>query len=270
MGFFDNVERGLEKVVTGFFRGNSTAEIKPVELTTALRNQMDRSILAISEGRSLAPNSFTVALNQRDFETAKSWSSVIVQEIATVTADHASSQGYNLQGEVRIRFTLDDELRPGEREISADFQDVAKPAANPAPAPRPAAKPAPQPQANPATQTVAQPRPVPHPPAAPVAKQAIVEVAGERYAVHHHSIVLGRSNSSDIPVDDAGVSRQHVRIETHANEEFTATDLGSTNGTYIDGKKISSATQIFDGTVITIGQTKIIFRLITPKQGGAA
>ncbi|WP_430408086.1 FhaA domain-containing protein [Glutamicibacter halophytocola] len=51
MGFLDNVERGLEKVVTSFFRGTSTADLKPVELTTALRNEMDRGILPISEGR---------------------------------------------------------------------------------------------------------------------------------------------------------------------------------------------------------------------------
>ncbi|MNW66071.1 FHA domain-containing protein [Glutamicibacter halophytocola] len=79
---------------------------------------------------------------------------------------------------------------------------------------------------------------------------------------------MGRSASTDIPVDDSGVSRQHIRVETRGKTNFVVSDLGSTNGTYVDGKKISAETPIFDGSVITIGQTKIVFRLITSTNGG--
>ena len=78
MGFLDNVERGLEKVVTSFFRGTSTADLKPVELTTALRNDMDRGIMPISEGRSLAANDFVVSLSTKDYNTAKGWGQGVV------------------------------------------------------------------------------------------------------------------------------------------------------------------------------------------------
>ncbi|WP_404288349.1 FhaA domain-containing protein [Glutamicibacter arilaitensis] len=274
MSFLDNVERGLEKVVTSFFRGTSTADIKPVELSSALRNEMDRGILTISEGRSLAPNDFIVSLSDKDFATAKAWGSPVVNEMAKVTAEHAVSQGYSVQGNIMIHFVNSQELKSGEMEVSGSIKDSS---ANPvASAPVKAKTPAPQQEraaSTPSPKTTAQPRPTP-PPAAPVAsplpKQAVVEVNGQRFALHHHSIVLGRSASTDIPVDDTGVSRQHIRVEEKDRGTYAVTDLGSTNGTYVDGKKITGETRILDGSIITIGQTKIVFRLITPSNGGRA
>lgn len=271
MGFLDNIERGLEKVVTSFFRGTSTADLKPVELTTALRNEMDRGILPISEGRSLASNDFVVSLSTKDFETAKGWGSAVVNEMAKVTAEHATAQDYSVHGDIMIHFVSNEDFKPGEMEISGSVKESSANAAASAPAKN---QPADSPAEVAAPRTTAQPRPAVRPiaeiPNKPMQKQAILEVAGQRYALHHHSIVLGRSASTDIPVDDSGVSRQHVRVETRGKTSFVVTDLGSTNGTYVDGKKISAETRIFDGSIITIGQTKIVFRLITSTNGGRA
>lgn len=277
MGFLDKVERGLEKVVTSFFRGTSTSEVKPVELTTALRNEMDRGILPISEGRSLAPNDFVVSLSEKDFETAKGWGSSVVNELAKVTAEHASTQGYSVQSDIMIHFVSDPSFKVGEMEINGSIKDASsKPAAS-APVREPAPKPsgtAAVPPDSAAPKTTAQPRPTsrpkPQPTAPSIPKQAILEVDGQRFALHHHSIVLGRSASTDIPVDDSGVSRQHVRVETRGQNTYVVSDLGSTNGTYVDGKKISTETRIFDGSIINIGQTKIVFRLITTNNGDHA
>jgi pSer/pThr/pTyr-binding forkhead associated (FHA) protein len=271
MGFLDNVERGLEKVVTSFFRGTSTADLKPVELATAIRNEMDRGIMPISEGRSLAANDFVVSLSSKDYNTAQGWGRGVVNEMAKVTAEHAVAQDYSVRGDVMIHFVSKDDFKPGEMEIASSVKESsARPVAS-TPAKRPATTPA-APVAAP--KTTAQPRPTVRPiaeiPNKPMQKQAILEVAGQRFALNHHSIVLGRSASTDIPVDDSGVSRQHVRVETRGKTSFVVTDLGSTNGTYVDGKKISEETRIFDGSIITIGQTKIVFRLITANNGGRA
>lgn len=280
MSFLDNVERGLEKVVTSFFRGNSSAEIKPVELTTALRNEMDRGILAISEGRSLAPNDFVVHLSNDDYQTAKAWGSSVVNEMAKVTAEHAMSQGYSVRDNIRIHFVAEEDRRRGEVEINASIKEGAAGAAasasvkNPAPAPTPAAAPAPATPAAEQPRTTAQPRAAARPePAraapAPVAKQAVLEVDGQRYALHHHSIVLGRSASTDIPIDDPGVSRQHFRVEQRG-DDYVVLDLGSTNGTFVDGRKVNGETRVGDGSVISLGKTKVVFRLIAQGQKGRA
>lgn len=268
MSFLDNVERGLEKVVTSFFRGNSSAELKPVELTTALRNEMDRGIITISEGRSLAPNNFVVHLSEDDYQTAKDWGSGIVGEMAKVTAEHAVRQGYSVQDDIRINFVTNEEYRRGEFEIASSSKKGTADAATSAAVTPPAPAPAP---ATPTPQTTAQPRPTPAPtaPAAAVAKQAVLEVNGERFALHHPSIILGRSASADIPIEDPGVSRQHFKVEER-RDGYVVIDLGSTNGTYVDGRKIGGETRIADGTVISLGKTKVVFRLITKKSGGHA
>lgn len=270
MSFLDNVERGLEKVVTSFFRGNSSAAIKPVELTTALRNEMDRGILAISEGRSLAPNDFLVHLSTDDYETAKGWGSAVVNEMAKVTAEHAMTQGYSVQDDIRIHFVAEEAHRRGEFEIDATIKEGSTGAAASAPvtSPPPAA---PVRSAAP-DKTTAHPRatapsrPKPAPPA-PTAKQAVLEVAGHRYALHHPSIVLGRSAATDIPIEDPGVSRQHFRVEKRGSD-YVVMDLGSTNGTFVDGRKVAGEVRLADGSVISLGKTKVVFRLVTQVPGG--
>ncbi|TAP28772.1 MULTISPECIES: DUF3662 and FHA domain-containing protein [Micrococcaceae] len=270
MGFLDNVERGLEKVVTSFFRGTSTADLKPVELTSALRNEMDRGILPISEGRSLAPNDFVISLSSKDFSTAKTWGRAVVNEMAKVTAEHATVQDYTVHGDIMIHFVSKDDFKPGEMEISGSVKESSSNVAASAPVKMPIGKPSSSASSSANGQSRPTVRPIEEIPKVPTQKQAILEVAGQRYALHHHSIVLGRSASTDIPVDDTGVSRQHIRVETRGKTSFVVTDLGSTNGTYVDGKKISAETRIFDGSIITIGQTKIVFRLITSNNGGRA
>ena len=71
-----------------------------------------------------------------------------------------------------------------------------------------------------------------------------VEVAKDRF-------VLGRSKSqADLVLDDANVSRQHAAIERVGEQWFLA-DLGSTNGCYIEGQRVTRRA-IADGDVIEI------------------
>jgi len=45
-------------------------------------------------------------------------------------------------------------------------------------------------------------------------------------------------------------------------------DLGSTNGSYVNGHKVAGSTELMDGSTITMGRTKIIFRLLPASPGG--
>jgi pSer/pThr/pTyr-binding forkhead associated (FHA) protein len=71
-----------------------------------------------------------------------------------------------------------------------------------------------------------------------------VEVTKERF-------ILGRSKTqADLVLDDANVSRQHAAIERVGDQWFLA-DLGSTNGCYVDGQRVSRR-PIADGDLIEI------------------
>jgi DNA-binding NtrC family response regulator/pSer/pThr/pTyr-binding forkhead associated (FHA) protein len=71
-------------------------------------------------------------------------------------------------------------------------------------------------------------------------------------------VILGRSPSCDIPLEDSKVSRRHARI---AIEEGQArvTDLGSRNGTIVNGEKIDAEAVILPGDRVQVGDTTVLF-----------
>jgi len=69
--------------------------------------------------------------------------------------------------------------------------------------------------------------------------------------------VIGRGSEADIVVNDSGVSRRHLELRITPTG-VVATDLGSTNGSFVEGHRIDAAT-LLDGNQIVIGRTKILF-----------
>jgi pSer/pThr/pTyr-binding forkhead associated (FHA) protein len=69
--------------------------------------------------------------------------------------------------------------------------------------------------------------------------------------------VLGRGTDVDLRIDDPGVSRQHAEIRSA--DATTILDLGSTNGTIIDGRSVQEA-ELHDGARIVLGSTTLVFR----------
>jgi pSer/pThr/pTyr-binding forkhead associated (FHA) protein len=73
----------------------------------------------------------------------------------------------------------------------------------------------------------------------------LIEVSNE--------IVIGREDV-DFELDDAEISRRHAAVRPSAHD-FEVEDLGSSNGTYVDGERISSPTKVSGGAQIRIGST---------------
>jgi DNA-binding winged helix-turn-helix (wHTH) protein len=72
--------------------------------------------------------------------------------------------------------------------------------------------------------------------------------------------ILGRSNEAAIFIDSVGVSRHHARI-TVAADGAHLEDLGSKNGTRVNGRPIDVRTMLSDGAVIVLGTTALKFRI---------
>lgn len=71
--------------------------------------------------------------------------------------------------------------------------------------------------------------------------------------------VLGRDPSSDVLIDMLGVSRRHAVIAV-ATDEITLTDLGSKNGTFADGERVTAPVPLADDVEIRLGPVPIRFR----------
>ncbi len=84
---------------------------------------------------------------------------------------------------------------------------------------------------------------------------------GEReIALSRGEHVLGRSNEATVFVDDVGVSRQHARIVI-GERGAVLEDLGSKNGTMLNGDRIYGSTALVDRDVIVVGATALKFRV---------
>ncbi|WP_282837537.1 FhaA domain-containing protein [Microbacterium flavum] len=93
-----------------------------------------------------------------------------------------------------------------------------------------------------------------------VAWRGVVDVEGKRHPLTKGRTVIGRGSDADITITDAGTSRRHVEI-LWDGEKAMVRDLGSTNGTQLDGRKVGEAPLPPD-SIITIGRTDITFRVI--------
>lgn len=100
-----------------------------------------------------------------------------------------------------------------------------------------------------------------------IAWRGFLEIAGTQHPLHKGRTVIGRGSDADITVADAGTSRKHVEI-LWDGERAVVRDLGSTNGTKLDGAKISQAPLPTEST-ITIGRTDMRFRVV-PQASPAA
>jgi two-component system cell cycle response regulator len=80
---------------------------------------------------------------------------------------------------------------------------------------------------------------------------------GEMYQIRKESVEIGRESDCDITIRDVGISRRHARISRSGSADIYIEDLGSTNGTYINGEQIAKKL-LNDGDRIQLGRTTIL------------
>jgi hypothetical protein len=272
VGVFDRVERGLERAVHGAFAKAFKAEVQPVEIASAMRRAMDDRASVVGHGRTFVPNLFTIELAPTDFERLTGFSRMLTDELVASAQEHVESQRYQPGGPIRVDFVSKDDLETGVFRVRPSTAKAAAPAAPAAPAgiPAAAAGPVPAPAKDWASAAVASvPRPsgAPHEPVAAArprthpAQRPWLDVDGDRYPLLAAITVLGRDDSADVILDDPGISRQHTEIRvTSDGPHLVASirDLGSTNGTFVNGERISSQ-HLTDGDRVSVGRTALTF-----------
>lgn len=81
--------------------------------------------------------------------------------------------------------------------------------------------------------------------------------AGALFAIDGQRSVIGRSAEAQVLLTDQGLSRTHAAI-ARRKDGFYIEDLGSTNGTIVDGQRIAAATRLEDGARIELGVNTIL------------
>lgn len=266
MGVLDRFEKGIERAVNGAFAKAFRSEVEPVEIASALRREVDDHAAIVARDRTLAPNTFVVELGRGDHERLGEWEDALSDELAGLLREHAQQQRYSFVGPVTVRFEEATDLDTGLFRVRSSttkgpvgaaapqFPAAYHPGAGQAPGhpgPRPAAPPAPGPA----------PSARPRLPAGsiPPGTVAVIEVEGRAQPISKAVTVIGRGVDADIVLDDPGVSRRHAEIHL-LDGKLRLVDLGSTNGTYLDGERVHAG-PVADGSTITMGRSRLVVHL---------
>lgn len=92
-----------------------------------------------------------------------------------------------------------------------------------------------------------------------VVQESPVLDEGEEYSVDSAPLTVGRASQNDVAIDgDEFASARHVRFEPRRDGVWVH-DLGSTNGTYVNGVRIDAARKLAPGDVVRVGETDLRF-----------
>jgi DNA-binding winged helix-turn-helix (wHTH) protein len=94
------------------------------------------------------------------------------------------------------------------------------------------------------------------------ARAGVALFAGSEHPLYEGVNILGRDPSAQIMIDDATVSRRHASI-TIQNGAVTVEDLGSKNGTFLHGDRLSERAEVHDGDTIVLGDARVVYRART-------
>lgn len=91
----------------------------------------------------------------------------------------------------------------------------------------------------------------------------VVDRAGEHSLSVLTPAVIGRGADADVIVDDPETSRHHARMEAE-NGVVYVFDLRSTNGTYLNGRRLRQAIEVRTGDRIDVGTTRLVVKELAP------
>jgi FHA domain len=90
------------------------------------------------------------------------------------------------------------------------------------------------------------------------AQKALLLVDGKRVVVGPSGATIGRGRQADVVLNDPNVSRQHAEIRPRGGSWVLA-DLGSTNGSKLNGRQIEGSEVLRDGDEIELGESVMTF-----------
>ena len=280
-----SIERTLERMVESVFSRSSRRGLRPVELGRRLLRHMDEHRSVDVKGRRLVPNAFTFYLSPTDHAAFADIDHALRHELAEAAREYAREEGFGMVGPVSITFEVDQQLKTGRFGIFSHMREA--PLKTPPPPALQEAIDSMPPKVDPPMPPVvrpAQPAPAPVPPtpeiadipdltiapaggqgieafatpdASPSVHAWVVLPAGERVPVVDRVISFGRLPDCTVTLNDPNVSRHHAEIRPGA--AIMLVDLGSTNGTLVNGVRIDAPHPLLDGDVISMGQSHIRF-----------
>lgn len=251
MSVLRSLENKIADLVEGTFSRAFRSEVRPVEIARKLAREMEEH-KSFSVSRTYAPNEYRVFLSPRDRERFADYERALAEELAGYLLEHARRERLVLLTRPTVEFETDDRLGLGEFGIQTRMARPEGTDDHEAPAEQ-------------SGRTMVYSTSERH--SEPLeerarsrADTALLVLGGKRMVVGPAGATLGRSRKCDIVVDDPNVSREHAEVRPRGGS-WVLRDLGSTNGSSINGRRTEGAEVLKPGDEIELGTSTMTFEL---------
>lgn len=240
----------MESVVERGFARLLRTRLQPVEVAKRLSREMEAH-RTVAINHVLVPNRYIATLSAKDYEQFVSIQGTLQKEMANYLLEYAAERSYTIPGSPTVQFERGAHLRAGSFRVQSRMEDPADDAVGTAPL---------QP-----TQIMPEPeQPVPSQTPAATAARARLDLQGASCYIDIDTASIGRGLDNDVVVEDPRVSRHHARLQRGARV-WELSDLGSTNGTFLNGKQVRRS-PIGNGDTISLGGLEMRFFVEAPKR----
>jgi hypothetical protein len=253
MGVLQDFERRLEGAVEGFFARAFRSGLQPVELAKAIQRYAADTQHVTADG-VVVPNVYRIEVSTKDHERLETFGEALPRELAEVLVATAADRGWHLRGPVKVRVAPDDSVQYGRYQLAGRVEVVEDPSASSRGSAGAAASAG---TAGAATggrldhTQVVDPSPK---------RQLQLRVrsggeAGTTVPVERDRVTMGRHSECDVTLQDTTVSRKHAAL-VRRNDGWWAIDLGSTNGTSVNGTRAAEQ-RVRPGDRIELGDAVV-------------
>ena len=237
MSIFKDFEKKLEGLFEGVILRACKSGVHPVELGKKLVRELEgHKVIGVS--RVYVPNRYDVGLSPRDYSKFESYQAVLATELENLLISYIREHGYAVLDRPRIKLFESESIREGEFSIKTRMEGDL-----------------PQPH-----EEVQSDEGIVRRASTGPAELQLLD-SGElspAFVLEKDSVQIGRIGDNDIVLPDPNVSRVHARVEKH-DGAYHIMDLESTNGTWVNERRVSSAL-LKENDVIRLGSTRFIFR----------
>ena len=216
-------ERALERIVEGSVAGVFRLRVQPAEIGRRLeRAMLDGRVTSV--GSSLVPNLYEVRLHPEDAATFSSWEQALSREMENWLAELAFSRGLSTVGPIQVRLVEDASVSRRSVQAEGRFAGGAAPDGGGPRSDRDLARPL---------------------------RLLSISPGMPQVSLVSSPVRVGRAADNDLMLTDPEVSRHHAVLEPDG-PGWRAIDLGSTNGTWVNGVRLGAGT-ITAGDEIAFG-----------------
>lgn len=255
MSVLKSLESKIAGLVEGTFSRAFRSEVRPVEIARKLAREMEEH-KTFSLSRTYVPNEYHVYLSPRDRERFSEYEDALASELTGYLLEHARRERLVLMSRPVVEFATDERLGLGEfgiqtRVVHPDEEDEGDRHADPPPA------------SSGRTMVYSTAGRVAEPleeRARTRQETALLISGGRRIVIGPGGATIGRSRQCDVMIEDPNVSRTHAEVRPRGGS-WVLTDLNSTNGSRLNGRRLDAPEVLKPGDEIEIGTSALTFEL---------